>query len=115
MNLNYKLEDSVKEFDELCYKLNDASETLEHIENEKLKPLREMLSGMMKNSWTELVLYDLHEPSKSKVHILHEDIAIDVLRLLYERYNEVYQSTLRTHDAYRDSCLKIVNDLNKRT
>ena len=113
MSLKYEMKDLVKEFDELCSNLNEVSEDMEHIENEKMKPLREMLSGMMKNSWTELVLYDLHEPSKSKVHILHEDIALDVLRLLYERYDEMYQSVQRTHDAYRDEMSKIVNGLNE--
>jgi len=112
MNIKYKMKESVNEFDELRSKLNDASECMEHIEEEKMKPLREMLSGILKNSWTELVLYDLHEPSK-EVHILHEDIAFDVLRLLYERYDEVYQSNQRTHDAYREEFFKQVNDLNK--
>lgn len=111
MNLKYKMSESVKKFDDLCSSLNEASEDLEYIENKKMKPLREMLSGMLKNSWTELVLYDLHEPSKSEVHITNAEIALDVLRLLYERYDEMYQSVQRTHDAYRDACIKIVTDL----
>lgn len=113
--MDERLKDMTKEIDELCSKLNDERESMEHIEEEKLKPLREMLGGIHKNSWTELVLYDLHAPSSSEVHILHEDIALDALMLLYERYDEVYRSSQRTYNKYREEYLKLVKELNEWT
>ena len=113
--MDERLKDMTKEIDELCSKLNDERESMEHIEGKKLKLLREMISGIHKNSWTELVLYDLHSPSSSKVNILHEDIALDVLMLLYERYDEVYQSSQRTYNKYREEYLRLVKELNERT